>query len=130
MEVPHQLIVLFNKLKSAGCTSIRQEGEEYRCRCPAHNDNGPSLYLRMTEGRILLNCKAGCTAESICDRLDHDVADLFFDEAEPLVELDGLLDGESANVTMAITAMGGESPVVGTVLDTLDLHHAVYITLL
>src|SRR5262245_45018655 len=46
MEVPHKLLVLIGKLKSAGCTPIRREGEEYRCRCPAHDDNGPSLYIR------------------------------------------------------------------------------------
>src|SRR5262249_17270043 len=67
-----------------------------------------------------------CTAESICDRLDHDITDLFLNEDEPLVELDGLIEGESANVTMAITVMGEESPVVGTVPDNLDLRHAVY----
>src|SRR5262245_25376543 len=126
MDVPYRLAVLLLKLKSAGCTPIRREGEEYRCRCPAHDDNGPSLYIRTTEDRLLLSCRAGCPTASICDRLDHDLADLFFNEDEPLVELDGSIDGESANVTMVITVMGEESPVVGTVPDNLDLRHAVY----
>jgi hypothetical protein len=44
----------------------------------------------MTEQAILLNCKAGCTGQEVCDRLDHDTADLFFDPDEPQVEVNDI----------------------------------------
>ena len=33
--------------------------------CPAHNDKSPSLSVRLTDQRILLNCHAGCVFKAI-----------------------------------------------------------------
>ena len=53
MQLPYQLSIFLKKLHDAGCGPIRQAGEEFRCHCPAHNDQGPSLYIRANEGQIL-----------------------------------------------------------------------------
>lgn len=86
MMVPHKLAILLTKLQEAGCGPIRTEGEEYRCRCPAHTDRGPSCYFRLVEDKILIRCNADCSTQAICDRLDHDVADLFYSADEPRVD--------------------------------------------
>jgi hypothetical protein len=88
MRLPHNLAVLGRKLIDAGCGPIRPANDEYRCRCPAHDDNGPSLYIAVTEGKILLKCNAGCGARAICDRLDHALADLNFAIDDPFVDVD------------------------------------------
>src|SRR5262249_34513649 len=82
MDAPHKLAVLIHKLRAVGCGPVRRAGNEFRCRCPAHDDGDPSLYLRAAGDRILLLCKAECSAEAICDRLDHHTSDLFLDADE------------------------------------------------
>src|SRR5262245_49846306 len=89
MKIPYKAAIVLNKLRDLGCGPIRQEGEQFRCRCPAHNDNNPSLYVGFGKGKILVKCNADCTHDEVCDRLDHPVADLFFDEDEPWIDADG-----------------------------------------
>lgn len=49
-------------------------------RCPAHADTNPSLgVMEGDEGRIVLNCFAGCRPEDICSALGLRLADLFQD---------------------------------------------------
>lgn len=61
--------------------------------CPAHDDRSPSLGVMEGEsGRIVLNCFAGCTTESICTALGLHLSDLFADtpingRAEPRLVL-------------------------------------------
>jgi hypothetical protein len=56
----------------------RRNPRGYMARCPAHADRSPSLSAREGEdGRILLHCFAGCTAEDICTALGLSVSDLF-----------------------------------------------------
>jgi len=46
--------------------------------CPAHNDSKPSLAIRETDdGRVLLHCFAGCSANEIVSALGIEMADLF-----------------------------------------------------
>lgn len=46
--------------------------------CPAHADNRPSLSIReLSDGRILLHCWTGCSAESILDSVGLTFDDLF-----------------------------------------------------
>jgi hypothetical protein len=40
-----------------------------RCRCPAHQDNDPSLDVVEKNGMVLFTCRAGCTQESVLDAL-------------------------------------------------------------
>lgn len=39
--------------------------DRWMARCPAHEDDGPSLSIRATGDRILLNCFAGCETEDV-----------------------------------------------------------------
>ena len=58
---------------------VRQTGAgRWIARCPAHNDKGPSLPIReLEDGRVLLHCFAGCSAESVLDAIGMTFSDLF-----------------------------------------------------
>jgi putative DNA primase/helicase len=50
----------------------------WTARCPAHDDNSPSLSVRVGDGgKVLLKCFAGCGLADICRALELQVADLF-----------------------------------------------------
>ncbi len=125
-SIPYKATVLINKLREAGCGPVSAAGGEYRCRCPAHTDAAPSLYVGFSDGKILLNCKAGCDCGAICDALDHHPADLFFAAAEPWVDAD---TGASAATVPdgphqpTVIACAGKPP-------DLDIRHTVYAALL
>ncbi len=56
----------------------RRSGRGWMARCPAHTDRSPSLSVAEgDDGRILLRCFAGCTAEEIVASLAMSLADLF-----------------------------------------------------
>lgn len=56
----------------------KRSGNGYSCRCPAHEDRRASLSIAEgDDGRALLNCKAGCAVQSICDKIGISLADLF-----------------------------------------------------
>lgn len=58
--------------------SPKRMGSGYSCCCPAHEDKNPSLSVsEASDGRILLKCHAGCSADEICAALDVRVSDLF-----------------------------------------------------
>lgn len=46
-------------------------------RCPAHDDQRPSLSVTNGNGKVLLHCQVGCTVEAIVDALKLTKADLF-----------------------------------------------------
>ena len=55
-------------------------GNQYYAKCPAHKDEKASLSVSVgDDGRILLNCHVGCTAENIVQRLGLKTTDLFPD---------------------------------------------------
>jgi hypothetical protein len=57
---------------------VKKSGKGYQARCPAHDDNGPSLSLREgDDGRVILHCFAGCSAQSVVTALGLSMADLF-----------------------------------------------------
>lgn len=48
----------------------QRSGEGWLCRCPAHDDNRPSLSLTdADDGRVLWRCHAGCEQESVAAAL-------------------------------------------------------------
>ena len=56
----------------------RQRSNGWTAKCPAHRDRKPSLSISVGEdGRVLLNCHAGCDAEHICSVLGLKMRDLF-----------------------------------------------------
>lgn len=61
----------------------KRSGQGYTTRCPAHDDQNPSLSIgEGSDGKILFTCFAGCTFEAICTSLDLQAKDLFPERAE------------------------------------------------
>ena len=61
-------------------TSARKESSgQFKALCPAHDDQNPSLSLKLQENQILLHCFAGCSIESICDGFGVKPKELFAD---------------------------------------------------
>jgi hypothetical protein len=60
---------------------VRKTGNgRWVCRCPAHDDRGPSLSVReLDDGRVLLHCFAGCEVQSVLDAIGLTFEDLFPD---------------------------------------------------
>jgi hypothetical protein len=57
---------------------VKRTASGWTARCPAHQDRSPSLHVAAgDDGRILVRCHAGCTAEQIVAALGLDLADLF-----------------------------------------------------
>ena len=55
----------------------KRNGNGWSARCPAHEDQRPSLSVSEgDDGRALVRCHAGCTVESICDAVGLRVVDL------------------------------------------------------
>src|SRR5262245_15640896 len=75
MSEPLQRVL--DALESAGLNP-RRAGGGYSSRCPAHEDNVPSLSISEgREGRVLMRCHAGCRAEEVVARLGLHLHDLF-----------------------------------------------------
>jgi len=56
----HQILSHFNKV------SRTSKNNQYQCLCPAHNDRTASLSIKFNDdGRVLMNCFAGCDIENI-----------------------------------------------------------------
>jgi hypothetical protein len=49
--------------------NAEQRGSESVCKCPAHDDSNPSLWLKESNGKILLHCFSGCSQSSVIDAL-------------------------------------------------------------
>jgi len=60
----------------AGCRTTGDN--KWIARCPAHEDRSPSLSVReLADGRVLINCFAGCGAADVLDAIGLRMADLF-----------------------------------------------------
>lgn len=56
---------------------VRQTGDRYRARCPAHGSRGLTLSVGVGgEGRILIYCFAGCELSEVASAIGVDVRDL------------------------------------------------------
>lgn len=61
---------------------VREGARGWIARCPAHPDRSPSLSVdEGDDGRVLVRCFAGCTAESITAAVGLTVRDLFSEKA-------------------------------------------------
>lgn len=69
---------------------VRANGRnKWTARCPAHQDRGPSLSIaHAADGKILLYCFAGCTADEITGAIGLELKELFPDNGD----LDGRID--------------------------------------
>lgn len=62
----------------ARLSQVRQRGNGWTARCPAHEDKGPSLSITEgDDGRVLLHCFAGCSAVDVVGAIGLTLADLF-----------------------------------------------------
>lgn len=61
---------------------VKQQGREWRCLCPAHNDTTPSLDVREGEqGKVVFICRSkNCPYTSIIAALGISVRDLYADD--------------------------------------------------
>lgn len=79
--------------------SVRETGGGWVARCPAHEDRRPSLSIAEgADGRVLLKCFAGCTAEDVVRAVGLRLADLFPHSVEsrrPVVRRAGLSEAEA-----------------------------------
>ena len=51
--------------------------DSWMARCPAHGDENPSLSITLKpDGKVLLHCFAGCSAEEICAAVGLKMSDL------------------------------------------------------
>jgi hypothetical protein len=58
--------------------NVRQSSQGYTALCPAHSDTESSLSLaECDDGRVLLNCFAGCPVEEILEAMGLKIPDLF-----------------------------------------------------
>lgn len=60
---------------------VREASEGYMACCPAHEDKSPSLSVKLADdGKVLLNCHAGCTSNEVVDAMGIGFGDLFPDD--------------------------------------------------
>jgi len=61
-----------------------KDGRGWRVRCPAHDDNDPSLHVEQSQdgSKVLVVCRAGCSLEQILHKLGATSADLFESHSE------------------------------------------------
>lgn len=72
---------LLTRIESKTHLKPRKSGAGYVCRCPAHEDKAPSLTVGQGEnGKLLVNCKAGCGFKDIADALGLKSAEFFADK--------------------------------------------------
>ena len=70
------------RLKDRRCDPKRN-GQGWQARCPAHDDDRPSLSVHAgDDGRVLLNCHAGCGFADVLTALDLETRDLFPDNGQ------------------------------------------------
>ena len=63
---------------------VQQSGGGWVARCPAHGDDNPSLSIaRGEDGRWLVHCHAGCTAEQVVEAVGLKMRDLMPDRDGP-----------------------------------------------
>lgn len=58
---------------------VKRTGQgRYIAKCPAHNDRSPSLAIKETDdGKVLLHCFAGCSANEVVYAVGMSLEDLF-----------------------------------------------------
>jgi hypothetical protein len=57
---------------------VKSTGQDrWMAKCPSHEDGGPSLSIRETDGRVLTHCFAGCGAGDVLAAIGLRMSDLF-----------------------------------------------------
>lgn len=58
---------------------VKQTTGGWTAKCPAHEDDNPSLSVAVMGGKILVKCHAGCSTDSVLAALNLKMSDLFQD---------------------------------------------------
>ena len=88
-------------LRSRPAPPPARSGADWAARCPAHDDDQPSLSVREGDGgRVLVNCHAGCETSAVVAALGMTMADLFPKQGE----------GRAPGAPPPRTAKGGAGP--------------------
>lgn len=60
---------------------VKSNGKgRWTCECPSHHDRSPSMHIKLEDdGKILINCKAGCDVYSIVSSVGMHLSDLMPD---------------------------------------------------
>ncbi len=75
--------ILRDALKDSTGQELVESGSGWMACCPAHKDRNPSLSVSEgNDGRVLLNCFAGCSTESVLAALGLTASDLFPENPE------------------------------------------------
>ena len=70
-----KLLSRLDKVKSTG-------RDRWLCSCPAHLDKSPSMHIKLQDdGRLLINCKAGCGTYDILQSIGLDWSDIMPERA-------------------------------------------------
>ena len=74
--------------------NVKQTGpDRWVARCPAHDDKSPSLSVAETsDGKVLLNCFAGCAAQEIVGAFGLELKDLFPESSLTLLDVENSSD--------------------------------------
>ena len=70
-----QLLGSLTKLKKTG-------PDRWVACCPAHDDKGPSLAIKVNDKTVMLHCFAGCSTEAVLDAIGMTFSDLYPDHQE------------------------------------------------
>jgi CHC2 zinc finger len=82
--------------------------DEYKACCPHHADKSPSLSIKeLPDGRILINCFAGCAPLEILNSVGLSFSDLF---PEPLGEFKS--EKRAFSTTHSLKIIGFETTVI------------------
>jgi hypothetical protein len=102
----------------------RRVGDGWSARCPAHEDHSPSLSLAEgLDGRVLIHCFAGCTAEKVCAAAGLELRDLFAGPCAPQdskPEIVGAMDREISDLRSRLTPRECEIREVTVILTDLE----------
>jgi len=79
-------VVLDRLAQKTGGKRATRAGDGYVSRCPAHDDQNPSLSVRAgDDGRVLVHCFSGCSSQQVVDALGMTMTDLFPSSSAPKV---------------------------------------------
>ena len=70
-----------------GVKQVRDD--QYTALCPGHHDTEPSLSIKEVNGKILVNCFAGCELSNILEPLGLGPRDLFLDNRHAIEGIGG-----------------------------------------
>lgn len=74
------LPVGYEKLESSLTGLAPVTDGEWVCKCPAHDDHKPSLWIKDRGGKLVIACRAGCKSPEILAALNLTWGDLFVED--------------------------------------------------